>query len=123
MKMEQVKVHTWHVLFKFAVYLGIITLMFTLVSDKELGISFGTACTLSILSYIGGDLFMLPIMGNGLSTLGDFILNCLTFYMVSRLFALNLPFPTLLLTAFLTCIFEYYFHQFLAKKFDFQWEV
>ncbi len=123
MKMEQMKVHTLHILLKFAVYLGVITLLFTLVSGKELGISFGSAITLSILSYIGGDLFMLPIMGNFASTIGDFILNSLCLYMVSRLFALGLPFFTLLFTAFLTCIFEYFFHQFLAKKFDFQWEV
>lgn len=123
MKMEQLKVHTWHVLLKFAVYLGVFTLMFTLISGKELWISFGSAVTLSILSYIGGDLFMLPIIGIFLSTIGDFILNAICLYMVSRLFELGLPFLTLLFTAFLTCIFEYYNHEFLAKKLNFQWEV
>lgn len=123
MKKENPFQHTSFVILKFVVYFVLITLVFTLFFGKEIGISFGSAVTLAIVSYIGGDLFMLPIMGNMTSTLGDFILNGLAFFMISYLFQLGLPFYSLLLTSFLTCIFEYFFHGYLKEKLNFHMEV
>jgi hypothetical protein len=123
MKLDKLKIHSLYIAIKFPVYLAIITILFTLVSGKEIGISFSSALVLSILSYIGVDLFMLPIMGNFFATSGDLILNGLFFYLVSYVFQLGLPFLIILMTALLTTIFEYYYHKFLTKKFDFHWEV
>lgn len=123
MKGQAVFQNGLYILLKFAVYFVIITGIFTLLSGKPLWVSFGSAITLAIVSYIGGDLFMLPIMGNFVSTIGDLILNAIAFYMISSLFALSLPFYTILLTSLATCVFEYLFHRFLTDKLGFHFEV
>ncbi|WP_173915627.1 YndM family protein [Halobacillus sp. Marseille-Q1614] len=97
---------------KFIVTLIALTLILGAGYDVSFGNVFLISLVLGVLSYVLGDLIILPRTSNTIATLADFVLAYFVIYfMTDALTAGGDLFTAALLSSVAIAIFEYFFHK------------
>ena len=103
---------------KFALTLGILFIILGLGFDVSFGNVFLISLVVSVLGYVG-DVTILSKSNNTMATAGDFVLCfAVIYFMTDALTVGDDVFEATLISAVSLAIFEYFFHQSVARSFD-----
>jgi len=102
-------------------FLIIGTVIFSILSMFETASilnMFGLTVVLSVLTYVVGDLFILPRFGNVIATIADFGLVAITSWLFAELFiGIGAPNPVAALSvSFFITISEMFFHAYMQER-------
>lgn len=103
---------------KFVITLGILFIILGLGFDVSFGNVFLISLVVSALGYLG-DVTILKKSNNTMATAGDFVLSfAVIYFMTDALTVGDDVFEATLISAISLAIFEYFFHQSVARSLD-----
>ncbi|MYL70507.1 DUF2512 family protein [Halobacillus litoralis] len=103
---------------KFVITLGILFIILGLGFDVSFGNVFLISLVVSALGYLG-DVTILKKSSNTMATAGDFVLSfAVIYFMTDALTVGDDVFEATLISAISLAIFEYFFHQSVARSLD-----
>ncbi|MEC3885766.1 YndM family protein [Halobacillus sp. HZG1] len=103
---------------KFVITLGILFIILGLGFDVSFGNVFLISLVVSALGYLG-DVMILKKSNNTMATAGDFVLSfAVIYFMTDALTVGDDVFEATLISAISLAIFEYFFHQSVARSLD-----
>ncbi|MFN2745761.1 MULTISPECIES: YndM family protein [Bacillus] len=104
---------------KFIVSLVLLYVILTLFFGVPFGDMFVLTLFLGVISYLLGDLLLLPRTGNTTATMGDFGLSLILIWMILAMQD-NPPYASLALASIISAIgvtiFEFFFHRYMAAN-------
>ncbi|TGB03801.1 YndM family protein [Halobacillus salinus] len=104
---------------KFIVSLVILGIILGAGFDVSFGNVFLISLTFAVVSYVVGDLLILKNTGNSGATVSDFVLSFVVIYfMTDALTVGDDVFTATLISTISLTIFEYFFHQSVARSLD-----
>ncbi|CAM5787432.1 MULTISPECIES: DUF2512 family protein [Brevibacillus] len=95
---------------------GIIAVPGLMWSGTSLSFALVTSVVISLISYVAGDLFILPRTNNTFASTADFGLAFALLWLSCALFAVPYRLSGIFLTAFAISIVEYFYHNYLQHR-------
>ncbi|KYB75375.1 hypothetical protein AGQ59_24630 [Salmonella enterica subsp. enterica] len=95
---------------------GIIAVPGLMWSGTSLSFALVTSVVISLISYVAGDLFILPRTNNTFASTADFGLAFALLWLSCALCAVHYRLSGIFLTAFALSIVEYFYHYYLQHR-------
>jgi hypothetical protein len=110
--------HITALLIKFIVVTGILYVIQMLLFKENVSNIIVLGFVVTIVSYIVGDLGILPMSGNLLATAADFVLSFLTIWLMERYAFANyaIPATAFIISALILAASEWYFHGYMRRN-------
>lgn len=108
--------HLWALVIKAVLVFAVLLVIFSWIGTYPVGPTVALSLLVIGLSYLIGDLAILPMTNNMVATLADVGLNTLVIWVIGPfLFDQFIPFSLALLASVIIGIGEWFFHQYMAK--------
>ncbi|GGK23643.1 hypothetical protein GCM10010965_15560 [Caldalkalibacillus thermarum] len=108
--------HVWALLIKAAMVFVVLFIVLNWMNDYRVGPTVAFALLLTGLSYLIGDLAILPNANNIVATLADIGLNTFAIWIIGPFFfGAFVPFSTALLASVIIGVGEWFFHQYMER--------
>ncbi|MDQ0338414.1 CHASE2 domain-containing sensor protein [Caldalkalibacillus uzonensis] len=109
--------HVWALVIKTIMVLAILSIVLNWMNDYRFGPTFALALLIVGLSYLIGDLAILPMTNNIVATLADIGLNTFAMWIIGPFFlGAFVPFTTALLASVIIGVGEWFFHQYMETR-------
>lgn len=109
--------HVWALVIKTIMVLVILAVILTWLNQYPFGPTFALTLLIVGLSYLVGDLAILPMTNNMIATLADVGINTFTIWIIGPfLMGAFIPFSTALLASIIIGVGEWFFHQYMADR-------
>ena len=104
---------------KFLMTAFILEVALLLLSDLSFGRILFLSIIITVISYLIGDMVLLPATNNAVATIADMVLNTIVIYLFNFIWNINsITFITALLSGILLGIGEFYFHKIIDRNID-----
>ena len=104
---------------KFLMTAFILEVSLLLLSDLSFGRILFLSLIVTFISYLVGDMVLLPATNNAVATIADMILNTIIIYLFNFIWNINeITFIASLISGILLGIGEFYFHKIIDRNID-----
>lgn len=104
---------------KFLMTAFILEVSLLLLSDLSFGRILFLSLLVTFISYLVGDMVLLPATNNAVATIADMILNTIIIYLFNFIWNINeITFIASLISGILLGIGEFYFHKIIDRNID-----
>jgi hypothetical protein len=104
---------------KFLMTAFILEVALLLLSDLSFGQILFLSLIITIISYLIGDMVLLPATNNAVATIADMILNTIIVYLFNFILNINdITFIAALISGILLGVGEFYFHKIIDRSID-----
>ena len=104
---------------KFLMTAFILEVALLLLSDLSFGRILFLSLITTIISYLIGDMVLLPATNNAVATIADMILNTIIIYLFNFILNINdITFIAALISGILLGVGEFYFHKIIDRSID-----
>lgn len=107
--------HGKNILIKALMILPVLWIVLTVFNDVSFWDSTILGIILLIISYLAGDMMILPKMGNGSATIGDLLLGVVVLWGGLNLLGYTEALGEAFLAAAIICVGEYFLHAYILR--------
>lgn len=108
--------HLWALTIKAVLVLAVLLVILSWINNYPVWPTVALSILVIVLSYLIGDLAILPMTNNMVATLADVGLNTLMIWIIGPfLFDQFIPFSTALLASIIIGVGEWFFHQYMVN--------